>query len=176
MPRNAKVKERAAAVSSPKPELEAKTAERPEPAARRKRAKRPGRASECASGRPPRRTLKAGPRSRRGRVRYPDQQRQNILVTARRENLTGAQVRARFGVSTLSFYAWRKKAAKASKRGADRRRSKTSFGRSAQPDGGDFATILHREVRARIAEVLPGIIRSEIAVVLGVMASRRGRR
>jgi len=175
MPRNAKGKKGAEAGSSPKLELEAKTPERPKPGARRKRAKRGSRGSARAAGRPSTRARKGAPRSRRGRVRYTDQQRRNILATARRENLTGAEVRARFGVSTLSFYAWRKKAGKASKRGASRRRSKTSFARSARPGGGDFATILHREVRARITEVLPGIIASEIASALDLVPSRRQR-
>jgi len=107
--------------------------------------------------------------------RYSDRERRNILETAKREGLTGAQVRARFGVSTLSFYTWRKKAGKGSGQGAKRGRSTTSFARSARPGGADFASILHREVQARISKALPAVIQSELARVLGGRGGRGGR-
>ena len=39
--------------------------------------------------------------------RYSAAEKKRILDAARSEGLTGAQVRERFGVSTLSFYRWR---------------------------------------------------------------------
>ena len=39
--------------------------------------------------------------------RYTAAEKQRILDAACSEGLTGAQVRERFGVSTLSFYRWR---------------------------------------------------------------------
>jgi transposase len=39
-------------------------------------------------------------------MRYTDAQRKPILATAQKEGLASAQVKKRFGVSTLTFYRW----------------------------------------------------------------------
>ena len=39
--------------------------------------------------------------------RYTPAERRRILAAARKEGLTGAQVKKRFGVSALTFYRWR---------------------------------------------------------------------
>jgi transposase-like protein len=92
------------------------------------------------------------------RRRYSDAERRKILDTAKSEGLTGAQVRDRFGVSTLTYYTWRKKAA--TSRGRKR-------GRPARDNFGDFSGQLREAVRAKVREMLPEIIEQEIGASLG---------
>ena len=99
-------------------------------------------------------------------IRYTAAQRANILAAAKKEGLTGAQVKKRFGVSTLTFYRWRGPvrsdaiARKGRKRGPGR-----------PPGSGrvkvDVAAI-RREVQAQVRRLLPQIIREEVAAILGL--------
>lgn len=113
---------------------------------------------------------RAGRRSRR--VRYTDQQRRHILATARREGLTATEVQKRFGVSRVTYYAWRKE------RGAGRAAAGRGRGRPARVGttalDGKIAQNLRRHVRAQIAAALPEIVREELASYFSV--GRRGRR
>ena len=92
--------------------------------------------------------------------RYTDAQKKQILTTAKREGLTGAQVRKRFGVSTLSFYRWRGPVRK----DAVKRRG------PGRPKGSGKVTIdvaaMRREVKAQVRKLLPQIIREEVAAAL----------
>lgn len=90
--------------------------------------------------------------------RYTPQERQHILDVAKREGLTGAKVAERFGVSTLSYYTWRKKAGKATVP----RRGRPP-GRRAGTASPDLASALREEIRAQIRRKLPEIIAAEIA-------------
>ena len=97
------------------------------------------------------------PKTRRGRGRrYSDAERQKILATAQREGLTGVEVSKRFGVSTLTYYLWRKKAGT----GARRRPVRSGAPRQARPNG--FDQDLRGAVRQQIQATLPAIIREEI--------------
>ncbi len=110
-------------------------------------------------GRPPK-------QSRRGK-RYTPAQRARILAVARKEQLTGEQVSKRFGVSTLSFYTWRKKAGSAAgrrKKAAPLRRAASQVAASA--DG--IIDMIRREVRAQLERLTPQIIQSEVGRALGV--------
>lgn len=92
-------------------------------------------------------------------IRYSDAERAKILATAKREGLTGAQVRDRFGVSTLTYYTWRKKT------GAPRRGRR---GRRAQrAAAGDVGGQIREAIRAQVRAMLPQIIEQEIGVALG---------
>ena len=102
-----------------------------------------------------------------GRLRFTPAERTKILAVARREGLTGAKAAKRFGISQVTYYLWRKKASTGSQRGVARRRLGTRL------DGRNIAEIVRREVRARIAAMLPEILKSEIAGSFG--SSRRGR-
>jgi transposase-like protein len=87
--------------------------------------------------------------------RYSASEKAQILAVAKKENLTGAQVRKRFGVSTLSFYRWR---------GPVRRRRAGATvvnGRRGSADG-----VLRAGVRSRVEQVLPEVIRQEVAAYL----------
>ena len=106
----------------------------------------------------------AGKKTTRGK-RYSQAQKEQILSTAKREGLTGAQVRKRFGVSTLTFYRWR---------GPVRRgRAKAASGpaRSGRKAGSDG---LRDQVRQTVRNILPGVIRSEVNSYLDELLGRRG--
>ena len=112
--------------------------------------------------------------------RFTPAERTNILETARRDGLTGAQVQKRFGVSQVSYYLWRKKAgrttAKASgapRRGRGVRRSRGP-GRPRIGAGLDLAAEVRRQVREQLARFVPQIVSGEMDQVFA--GARRGRR
>ena len=100
------------------------------------------------------------------RKRYTDSQKKHILAAAKKEGLTGAQVKKRFGVSTLTFYRWRGPVRSDAVARRGRRR-----GPGRPPGSGkmkvDVAAI-RREVQAQVRRLLPQIIREEVARALGV--------
>lgn len=136
----------------------------PKKAARARRAKRTGTKKRGRRRKVSARRSKASPAKRRGRParrpRFSDEQRQQVLQTARREGLTGAQVSQRFGISTLTYYNWRKKAGTASRRQGRPR------GRKRLSKGWDFEAMLQDQLRERIRKMLPEIIAAEIAEYL----------
>ncbi len=113
------------------------------------------------------RTRGAGP-SRRGRMRYSDTERRRILGTAKRESLTGEQVAKKFGISTVTYYLWRKKA------GTGKRPRRGPRAAMSRRDSRDLSGQLREAVQARVREMLPEIIAHEIGASLGGR-TRRGR-
>ena len=99
--------------------------------------------------------------------RYTEQERARILTAAAREGLSGPKAAKKFGISTLTFYNWRKRA------GAPRGQVSASI----QLDG-SLAGVVRAHVQAKVRELLPGIVREEVddfvAKTLGV-AHKRGR-
>lgn len=93
--------------------------------------------------------------SKRGQ-RYTPAQKRRILQTAAKEKLTGAEVRKRFGVSTLTFYRWR---------GPVRSRRGTRRSRPPQSLQGQEGKMRAR-ARARIARIMPRIINQEVRAFL----------
>jgi len=107
-----------------------------------------------------------------GRKRYTSAEKQNILRTAAKEGLTGAQVQKRFGIAQLTFYRWRGPV-----RGPKARLAGSS-GRGGAIASADSS---RSEVRAGIQRVLPGVIREEVASYLAAIlgrapGKRRGRK
>ncbi len=96
---------------------------------------------------------------RKGRKGYSPAMKAKILAAAKNENLTGAQVRKRFGISTLTFYRWRGpvRGSKA-KRGPGRPKGSTKLRINESP--------VRQVVRAQIKTTLPRIIREEVAAYL----------
>jgi len=92
-----------------------------------------------------------------GRKGYSTEKRAEILAAAKNENLTGAQVRKRFGISTLTFYRWRGPA-----RGKKRGRP---AGSKNKPTVSTAA--VRQAVQAQLRKLLPQIIREEVAAALG---------
>lgn len=101
-------------------------------------------------------------RSDRSR-RYTPAEKANILSVARSEGLTGAQVAKKFGVSTLSYYLWRKKAGTPERRGAKSGRPARAVGGVGTAGGAiNIAELIRREVRSQIDRMLPQILESEV--------------
>ncbi len=95
--------------------------------------------------------------------RYTAAEKRKILRTAKKEGLTGAQVKKRFGVSTLTFYRWRGP--------VQGRRSKRAKGTKLDD------SLIRREIRSRIEKILPKIIREEVdTYMITLFGGGRGRR
>ena len=141
--------------TSSTPEKAAATAK---PKARRKRAKRKAASPHRAPSRP-KSKRKTARRAHQRRVRYSDTERAKILATAEREGLTGAQVRERFGVSTLTYYTCRKKAGSSPPRG--------QRGLPARQASGHLDGQIRAATRAQVRAMLPRIIDEEVGAVLG---------
>jgi transposase-like protein len=99
------------------------------------------------------------------RKRYSPEQKKNILETAAKDGLTGAQVAKRFGVAQLTFYRWRGpvRGPKAKAAMASKQSGKVKIDEHA----------IRQAVRAGVARVLPQIIREEVAQALAEMTGRR---
>jgi transposase-like protein len=115
----------------------------------------------------------------RRRKSYSDAQRKTILDTAQREGLTAMDVKKRFGVTPVTYYSWRKKTGAAAAR-----RGRRAVAYVAAGGNGNLSNSLVNEVRARIQQVLPAIVRSEVSSYMetlfagstgGVRRRRRGR-
>jgi transposase-like protein len=88
--------------------------------------------------------------------RYSESQKKRILETAAKERLTGAQVKKRFGISTLTFYRWR---------GPVRGKRAARVGSAA----GKAAVNVKKArlaVRAELQKMMPRIIQEEISAYL----------
>ncbi|MDP9180057.1 MAG: transposase [Gemmatimonadota bacterium] len=92
--------------------------------------------------------------------RYSEAEKKKILAAASQEKLTGAQVKQRFGVSTLTFYRWR---------GPARRRG--SIVSAGKPSAGNGS--IRDQVRQTVREILPGVIRAEVNEYLDSLFPRR---
>ena len=96
----------------------------------------------------------------RGR-RYSPAEKKKILSAAKKQNLSGAQVQKKFGVSSLTFYRWRGPV-----RG---RRSKAKRGAGLQQ--------VETLVAAQVQKVLPRVIREQVnAYLSGILRKPKRRR
>lgn len=110
---------------------------------------------------------------RRSRKTYTLQQRTSILDTARKEGLTAKQVKAKFGVTPVTYYSWRKKTGASGRRGRPAGTTTTRGG-----FGGTLDNQVRSEVRSRVQQILPEIVRGEVSQYLDTLfaGSKRGRR
>jgi transposase-like protein len=98
------------------------------------------------------------------RKRFTATERAKILATAKRQHLTSAQAATKFGISTFTFYAWKRRA-KQPARGRD----------TGRQVSGSLGGVLHSEVRLRVRQMLPEIIRQEVAEYMGqALGTKRG--
>ena len=111
-------------------------------------------------------------KARRPRKTYTLQQRTSILETARKEGLTAKQVKSKFGVTPVTYYSWRKKTGATARRG--RPAATTVVARSS----GSLDTQVRTEVRNRVQQILPEIVRGEVSTYLDTLfaGTKRGRR
>jgi transposase-like protein len=115
------------------------------------------------------------PRSKQPRKRYTPAQKRRILSVARKEGLTGAQVRERFGVSLLTFYRWRGPVGRGRRvepGGGIRRRGR---GAVPRPPHGLLETAeidvvaLREEVRRALHLLLPQVVQEELEAYLAAL-------
>jgi transposase-like protein len=106
-------------------------------------------------------------KARRKRQSYTPERRVEILITAARDKLTAKQVKARFGVTPVTYYSWRKAAS--IKRG----RGSASVAKGHSSGGGTLGDQLRAEVRRRVRDVLPEIVRAEVSGYLDQSFSSR---
>jgi len=108
-------------------------------------------------------------RARRKRQTYTDGQRASILSAAMKGGLTALQVKKKFGVTPVTYYSWRKK------QGLTRRRN-GAITLVARP-GGDLTQQVRTEVRAKVRQIMPGIVRNEVSGYLDALfGGGRGRK
>lgn len=106
-------------------------------------------------------------RTRRKRKSYTAKQRREILAAARKQSLTAAQVKRKFGVTPVTYYSWRKKS------GLTRRHKGTTTVRAT---GTGLAAQVRSEVQARVREILPDVVRSEVNAYLDTLFGSSSRR
>jgi transposase-like protein len=103
------------------------------------------------------------------RKRYTPAERTRILAAAEKQELNGVQAAKKFGISTLTYYTWKKKANETAARGP----------RSLTVSDGTLDGLLRSRLRNRLQQLLPVVLREEVDAAvsraLGTNA-RRGRR
>ena len=100
------------------------------------------------------------------RRRYTDADRAEILGAAKREGLSGPKAAKKFGISTLTFYNWRKRAG---------HQASVQASGETQTEG-SLALLLRTEVRSRIAAILPGVVQEEVGSYLALTFGRARQR
>ena len=107
-------------------------------------------------------------KSRRKRHTYTTTQRSSILAAARKEGLTANQVQRRFGVTPVTYYSWRKKQGLSARRGRG--------GAGVAGSSGNLTQQVRDEVRAKVRQILPNIVRTEVSGYLhALFGGGRGR-
>jgi len=91
---------------------------------------------------------------RRKRHTYTSAQRNAILAAAKKGGLTALQVKRKFGVTPVTYYSWRKK------QGLTRRRGTVGL---VVGGAANLTQHVQSEVRARVRQLMPGIVRNEVS-------------
>ena len=105
------------------------------------------------------------PKVRRKRTLYSNQKRTTILAAAQKEGLTALQVEKRFGVTPVTYYSWRRKYGVGGRR-------------SAAPSaarGLNLEQQVRSEVQAKVRQIIPTIVRTEVSSYLDSLFRGRGR-
>ena len=95
-------------------------------------------------------------------VRYSKEKKAEILAAAKKDMLTGEQAAKRFGISMLTFYRWRGPVRGRKRRGRPVGSKNRVSGAKVKVN----AAAVRREVQAQIRNMLPKIIREEVAAAL----------
>ncbi len=104
-------------------------------------------------------------KTRRKRTLYTSQKRTTILAAAQKEGLTATDVEKRFGVAPVTYYSWRRKY------GVGARRVRAAVATR----GMDLERQVRFEVQAKVRQILPGIVRTEVSSYLDAVFRGRGR-
>jgi transposase-like protein len=109
-------------------------------------------------------------KTRKKRTEYTPEQRAKVLAAANAEKLTAAQVQKKFGVTPVTYYSWRKKSGISARRGAG------AAGGALRVATGDLGAQVRGEVQAKMRQIIPGIVRSEVGAYLdSIFGVKRGR-
>lgn len=111
--------------------------------------------------------------AKRPKKSYTEKQRQDILAAAAKDDLTADQVHKKFGVKPVTYYSWRKKKGIVGKRG---RRPKLAVLPAGAIGGGNLNAQVRAGVQAKVREILPGIVREEVASYLNALFGAPVRR
>jgi transposase-like protein len=102
------------------------------------------------------------------RKRYSMAMRAKVLAAAKVEGLTAKDVQKKFGVIPVTYYSWRKKSS-----GGAGGAVRASLGRNSS----NLAETVRGQVQAKVRELLPGVVRSEVSTYLdSLFGKRRGTR
>jgi len=108
-------------------------------------------------------------KKRKKRVQYTAAERAKVLAAAQAENLTALQIQKKFGVTPVTYYSWRKKTGLTHRRGG--------AAGVALPVGGGLQARVRAEVRSKVQQVLPDIVRAEVNAYLDTLfGAKRTRR
>ena len=102
-------------------------------------------------------TVRKSVRKPKPRRRHSPAEREKILAEAKAANLTGKQVAEKYGISTLTYYLWRKKAGSVSRKAPSKNGTLANAAESK----------LRAAVRAKVTGMLPKILDEEVNRVLG---------
>ena len=91
------------------------------------------------------------------RKRFSPAERAKILAAARAANLTGKQVAAKYGISTVTYFVWKKQAGQGGRKAATKTRALASVTESK----------LRSVVRTKVTRLLPRILKEEVDRILG---------
>lgn len=117
--------------------------------------------------------------AKRPKKSYTEKQRQEILDAAAKEDLTAEQVQKRFGVKPVTYYSWRKKKGIVGKRGRRPKAGRVvaiSAPVAARVSGSDLSAQVRAGVQAKVREILPSIVREEVATYLNALFGTPVRR
>jgi transposase-like protein len=101
--------------------------------------------------------------------RYTGAERKQILAAAAKQGLNGVQAAKKFGISTLTYYTWKKKAGETTLRGPLAVSDRTLSG------------LLRSQLRNRLQQILPAVLREEVdacvrqALGAGGLSRRRAK-
>ena len=103
----------------------------------------------------PKAPAKSASKPKAGRKFTAPAERAKILAAAQAEGLTALDVQKRFGVKPVTYFSWRKKLGLKGRRG---RRPAVAVNLPT----GDLSAQVRAGVQARVAELLPGIVKEEV--------------
>jgi transposase-like protein len=107
-------------------------------------------------------TIRKSVRKAKPRKRHSPAEREKILADAKAAKLTGKQVAEKYGISTLTYYLWRKKAGSGGRKAPGKNGTLTSAAESK----------LRSAVRAKVTGLLPRILDEEVERILGRWKNR----
>lgn len=118
-------------------------------------------------------TAKATKKPRKTRKVYPPKKRTAILAEASAKGLTGKEVAAKYGISMVTYYNWRKKEGTVAKPG---RRARAKSSPSGNGSTGEMRSIIKERVRSLAPSILRDEVMAYLAESIGARAERRGKR